>query len=83
MRILGPVRSRLRKKNKGAGFGLRAAHSSSFLRIGRSGKTWMDRHYESWTRDAKVFIGRLWYPIAGDSRETDYGSGNAVIGIRG
>ena len=31
----------------------------------------------------KVFIGRLWYRIAGDSRETDYGSGNAVIGIRG
>jgi hypothetical protein len=54
---------------------------SSFLRIGHSGRTWLDRHYESWTRDARVFIGRLWYRIAGDPRDPDEGSGGG--GIRG
>jgi len=64
------------------GRGVISLGQSSFLRIGPNGKTWMDRHYERWTKDFKVFIGRLWYRIAGDPRNPDEGIGGGG-GIRG
>ena len=66
------------------GGGVISLGQSSFLRIGRGGKTWMDRHHESWNRDIKLFVGRLWYRIAGDPRNPDWNSGGSGSGgVRG
>ena len=54
--------------------------ADSFIRINGS-KTWMDRHLESWSRDSRIFIGKLWARIHNDPR--DVGTDNAVVGIRG
>ena len=54
--------------------------ASSFIRINGT-RTWMDRHMESWSRDSRIFIGKLWARIANDPR--DVGTDNAVVGIRG
>jgi hypothetical protein len=54
--------------------------ASSFIRINGT-KTWLDRHMESWSRDSKIFIGKLWARIQHDPR--DPGTGNGVVGVRG
>ena len=53
----------------------------SFLRIGRDGRTWLDRHYDTLAHGTKLFIGRLWARIANDPR--DPGEGNSAVGVRG
>lgn len=54
--------------------------ASSFIRINGT-RTWIDRHLESWSRDSRIFIGKLWARIHNDPR--DPGTGNAAVGIRG
>jgi len=54
--------------------------ASCFLRINGT-RTWLDRHMESWSRDYRIFIGKLWARIYNDPR--DPGTGNAAIGVRG
>ena len=54
--------------------------ASSFIRINGS-KTWIDRHMESWSRDSRIFIGKLWARICNDPR--DVGTDNAAVGVRG
>jgi hypothetical protein len=36
--------------------------ASSFIRINGT-KTWIDRLLESWSRDSRIFIGKLWARI--------------------
>lgn len=55
--------------------------ASSFMRVSRD-RTWMGRHYASWTRDLKTFVGKIWYRIAGDKRDPDP-PGNVAVGVRG
>jgi hypothetical protein len=55
---------------------------SSFLRVSRA-RTWHDTHNVGWSRDAKLFIGKLWSQIAGDGRDPgDVGTGGGG-GVRG
>lgn len=39
------------------------------------------RHQEPWSRDVKIFLGRVWMRVANMPKEES--AGNATIGIRG
>jgi hypothetical protein len=54
----------------------------SFMRIAPDGRTWWDRHWETWGYDSKILLGRIWSLIDRDPRDPEP-PGNAVIGIRG
>ena len=53
---------------------------SCFLRI-RAGRSWWDRHSESWTGDTKRFLGRIWARVARDDHKSN--DANVVVGVRG
>jgi|SRR5208283_1265932 len=52
---------------------------SSFLRV-RGDRSWWDSHHETWNKDFRLFIGRLWARVANDPRDEDV---NAAVGVRG
>jgi hypothetical protein len=46
---------------------------SSFMRVGRRGDPWVESHHQTWQRDFKTFIGKLWSLIDRDPRNPDWG----------
>jgi hypothetical protein len=55
---------------------------SSFMRVGRRGDPWVESHHQTWQRDFKTFIGKLWSLIDRDPRNPDWG-GSGGGGVRG